>query len=457
MRAPDHARFRPHTVPPLAPLPREPDVVVVGAGAAGIAAARRLRARGLSVAVLEARDRVGGRTFTTTLRGHAVDLGAHWLHAGPINPLVAFGVARGEPLRRAAQESHLMVGRRKGRPDEAAAYGRAFALADRAMTGGAGRDGPDRPAAFALPPGLGPWGRRVALVHGLVSGRPLAEVSLHDFPSMEYGDNFFIAGGYGAYLARLARALPITLGAPVRVIDWSGAGVAVDVGGRGRIRARAVLVTAPMMVLQDEAAFRFSPPLPPGIRAAIDGFLPGIYEHVVLHWPSAPFRGRDRLAGLTGGRRQPPGLLTRVDGTAFHYFELDRPMTAALDAAGAGPDGARRLTRAVLTDHVGSGRLGDLAIPAVSEWRLDPWSRGSWAVVPPGHAPARDALKEPVGERIWFAGEALSRRQWGTAGGAYEEGERAAEAIAAALAGSRAGEAKRAREPRDPLSRAGEG
>ena len=430
---PDHARFRPSVGPRLAPLPRTPDVVVVGAGAAGIAAARRLLARGLAVAVVEARDRVGGRTVTTLLRGHPVDLGAHWLHAGPINPLVRLGHSRGEPLRRAAQESHLMVGRRRARRDEEAAYGRAFAVADRAMTARAG-SGPDRPAAAVLPPGLGPWGHRVALVHGLVSGRPLAEVSLHDFPSMEYGDNYFIAGGYGAYLARLAQGLPIALSAPVRSIAWSQAGVAIEAEGLGRLQARAVLLTVPVMVLQDEDAIRFSPALPAAARAAIDGFTQGIYEHVVLHWPSAPFRGRDRLAGLTGGRLQPPGLLTRVDGTPFHFFELDAPLCARLDAAGAGPDGARRLARAILAEHVGAGRLADLAVPAVSEWRHDPWSRGSWAVVPPGHAAARDTLKAPVAERIWFAGEALSRLQWGTAGGAYDEGERAADAIAAVLA-----------------------
>jgi monoamine oxidase len=62
-------------------------------------------------------------------------------------------------------------------------------------------------------------------------------------------------------------------------------------------------------------------------------------------------------------------------------------------------------------------------------WRHDPWSRASWAVVPPGLSAARDTLKAPVAERIWFAGEALSRAQWGTAGGAWEEGERAAEEI----------------------------
>jgi len=85
------------------------------------------------------------------------------------------------------------------------------------MTGAAGA-GEDRPAATALPP-MGPWGARVAAVHGLVSGRPLGEVSLHDFPSMEYADNLFIAGGLGAYVARLAHELPIRLGAAVTAVD----------------------------------------------------------------------------------------------------------------------------------------------------------------------------------------------------------------------------------------------
>ncbi|MDB5648302.1 FAD-dependent oxidoreductase, partial [Methylobacterium sp.] len=141
---PAHERWRPSIAPRLAPLPQEPEVIVVGAGAAGIAAARGLIARGVSVAVLEARDRVGGRLLTVPLRGHAVDLGGHWLHAGPINPLVQLGITRGEPLRVAAQDSHLWVGRRRGRPAEAAALGRAFALADRAMSAQAAWAGPDR-------------------------------------------------------------------------------------------------------------------------------------------------------------------------------------------------------------------------------------------------------------------------------------------------------------------------
>lgn len=430
--SPEHARFRPTVAPRFAPLPAAPDVAVIGAGAAGIAAARHLVGRGLSVAVLEARDRVGGRAFTAALRGHPVDLGAHWLHAGPVNPLVALGHARGEPLRRAAQDGHLRVGRRPGRPAEQAAFSRAFDVADRAMTLAAGlRE--DAPASSAVPPGLGPWRARISLVHALVSGRPLTEVSLHDWPSLEYGDNFFIAGGYGAYLARLALDLPIRLGAPVAALDTAGPGVRIRLEDGGTLDVRAVIVTVPIPVLQ--RSVRFTPPLPARMRAAVDGFLSGTYEHVVLHWPSAPFRGRDRLASLVGGRHEPPGMLTRIDGTPFHYFELDAAFAEAADALGCGPDAERRFARAVLAEHFGHRALRDLAMPAVTGWRRDPWSRGSWAVVPPGHAAARATLGEPVAERIWFAGEANSRLQWGTAGGAYAEGTRAADAVADRLAG----------------------
>jgi hypothetical protein len=201
-------------------------------------------------------------------------------------------------------------------------------------------------------------------------------------------------------------------------------------GAFGTIPARAAIVTAPMAVLQ-AGGLRFDPGLPPAVEEAIAGFAPGTYEHVVLHWPGAPFRGADRIASFAGGRGKPAGMLTRLDGTPFHYFELDQPMRDRLD--GRGPDAARRLARTVLAERFGHRALRDLAIPAVSTWREDPWSRNSWAVVPPGRFPIRDDLKAPVADRLWFAGEALSRPQWGTVGGAWVEGERAASEVAARL------------------------
>jgi monoamine oxidase len=421
---------RPTVEPRFAPLPPNPDVIVIGAGAAGIGAARRLLARGLTVAVLEARDRVGGRAVTVTMRAHPIDLGAHWLHAGPVNPLVKLGHARGERLRRAPREGHLVVGRRFGTPAERAAVERAFDLADRALTLGA-RQQPDRPASAAMPV-LGPWGRRTATVHGLLAGRPLGEVSLQDYPSLEYGQNWFIAGGFGAYIARLAQGLPIRIGHFARDLDWSGSGIRIS-GDFGTLQARAAVVTVPVAVLQ-AGGLRFEPELPEPQRGAIESFLPGTYEHVVLHWPGAPFQGPDRLATLTGTHAEPPGFLTRIDGTPFHYFELDHPTAERLSRGG--PDAAARFARGVMAAHFGHRAIRDLSVAAVTAWGSDPLSRASWAALPPGAAGARQTLKEGVAQKIWFAGEALSREQWGTAGGAWTEGERAADAIAGVL-GSR--------------------
>src|SRR5205085_9143247 len=130
--------------------PREADVAIIGAGAAGIAAARRCLAAGLTVAVVEARERVGGRAVTTLLKGHPVDLGAHWLHSGPINPLVRLGCDRGEPIRPAPVGRHLLVRGRPALPAERRGLQRAFEVADRALTLGA-KEPRDRAAASALP------------------------------------------------------------------------------------------------------------------------------------------------------------------------------------------------------------------------------------------------------------------------------------------------------------------
>ena len=179
---------------------------------------------------------------------------------------------------------------------------------------------------------MGPLGQRVAAIHGLVSGRPLGEVSLHDFPSMEYADNLFIAGGLGAYVRRLSHDLPVQARhrrPRHRLVGTRRADreFGRDASGQGRHRHHAHGGAA-------ADAIRFAPALPNEFAQAIHGFTQGVYEHVVLHWPDSPFRGADRLASLTGTRLRPPGLLTRIDGAPFHFFELDQPTAAEFRPAG---------------------------------------------------------------------------------------------------------------------------
>lgn len=440
MLDPDPIDARPNDTPPAtAPDDTPVDVAIVGAGAAGIGAARACLAAGLTVTILEARDRVGGRAVTAQFGGHAIDLGAHWLHAGRLNPLVRLGSERGENLRRSPGAGEIVLNGRRGTREHRRLHGRAFDQADRAFAAAA-REPTDRSIAAAMPP-LGRWRAAIEATMALISGRPLHEVSAADFPSDEFGDNYFVAGGYGAYLARLSAGLPIRLATPVTSIDWSGTGVVLGTPHRA-VSARCAIVTVPVPVLA-HGAVAFSPQLPAGTAHAIDRFLAGTYEHVILSWPDAPVGGRDTLVKVTG-RGGHYGMLTYIDDAPFHYFELDHETVLR---AGARPGGLARFARTFLRAHFGARATRSLRVLCVTDWRRDPWARCSWAVVPPGEVAIRGALAAPVGERIWFAGEATSRAMWGTLGGAWEEGARAAgEAIERLRVERRAGSVSRAGE-----------
>src|SRR4029079_15186852 len=100
---------------------------------------------------------------------------------------------------------------------------------------------------------------------------------------------------------------------------------------------------------------------------------------------------------------RPPGLLTRIDGAPFHFFELDQPIAASFDRRDI--HASYRYAREVLAEQFGYWAIRKLPPLHSTRWRHDPWSRASWAVVPPGLFAIRDVLKAPVGKRIWFAGE----------------------------------------------------
>ncbi|TDR94293.1 flavin monoamine oxidase family protein [Enterovirga rhinocerotis] len=407
--------LRPVASPRLAPVADEVEVAIVGAGAAGIAAARRCRELGLTCAVLEARDRVGGRAVTVPIAGQPIDLGAHWLHAGDVNPLVALGLAQGEDLTKAEPASHLVVDGRIAGPDDRAAWGRAFETVDAAITAAA-ESGPDRSLGEVFPP-IGVWREPMMATFALISGRPLSEVSTQDFPSDEFGNNWFVAGGYGAYLARLAEGLPIALGTPVRRIDRTGRVVALETD-RGRVVADRVIVTVPVPVLA-AGAIDIVPALPPDVTDALCGFLPGTYEHVVLNWPGSPFQEPDRLVKVVSPGAS-FGMMSRLEGSALHYLELDHATAAGRDRGDLAD-----FARSWLAAQFGERAARDLDIPCVTDWVGDPWSRCAWAVVPPGRASDRLTLSRPVDDRLLIVGEASSKRMWGTVGGAWEEGARA--------------------------------
>ncbi|MDB5420458.1 MAG: amine oxidase, partial [Brevundimonas sp.] len=261
-----------------APLPAELDIVIIGAGAAGIAAARRLSATGLSVGVLEARDRVGGRAHTLDHRLVAhrqgsvevgLDMGCGWLHSADENILTEIGRQAGftidetpPPWNRPA----FNLGLDKAEVTE---FGAAFDAFDQRIAKAAAQ-GDDHAASTQFAPADDPdsrWNPRMDAVSGALNGARFAEVSTIDYDAYrDTGVNYRVREGYGRLIAALAQSLPVILDCPVTRIDRSGPRLIVQTP-RGAVTCRAVILTVPTSLIGREA-IRVDPPVPALVEAA---------------------------------------------------------------------------------------------------------------------------------------------------------------------------------------------
>ena len=399
-------------------------VVIVGAGSAGLAAAARLRDAGRSVTLLEARDRIGGRAFTDTALGAdcPFDAGAEYIHWAERNPWAP--IARAAGARFAHEEGWARTLTIDGRPatePERAARRAGFSGLDALLKP---KDG-DLSLAEAARAG-GPEAEQAAAgLSRLSLGEDPGRVSAVDYDRLWSGTDLWV-DGYGNLLARHFADLPVRLGCPVQAIDWSGPEVRVETA-RGTLSAAAVIVTVPVGVLHG-GALRFTPGLPEMHRTALDGLHMGAYTKIGLRLDPAkidPAAFGDAVAVATGG----PTL----------YFEMG-PFGRPLAVANLGGDGARDLCRAgevaavaFATERLGA-ILGSKARGAVqtgrlAAWWTDPYAHGSYSIVAPGQAEARDRLRAPVGGRVFLAGEALAGGGAMTVGGATLDGERAAREV----------------------------
>ena len=244
----------------------ECDVIVIGAGASGLGAARRLAAAGLAVRVVEARNRLGGRAWTAHDRsGHPIELGCAWLHSADENELCAIAFQSGltidrtrPPWRTQMNDVGFPVA---DQADFRAALGRLFARLDEAGEAEADQSG-DR----LLEPGSR-WNPLLNATSTYINGVELDQLSVHDFwRYRDTGVNWRITEGYGGLMAALGAELDITLDCPVSLVDHAGPQVRIETP-RGALHARAVIVTVPTDVLC-AGVLRFHPALPDKMQAA---------------------------------------------------------------------------------------------------------------------------------------------------------------------------------------------
>lgn len=390
------------------------DCVVIGAGAAGIAAARLLAGSKRRILVIEARARIGGRAWTVEAApGMPLDLGCGWLHSADRNPLAGLARAAGFSVDR-----HLPDwSRSRTRSEWRRAYHR---LEDRI----ARWQGPDVAAADLLEPG-DRWNATIDAIATYVSGAELRAVSVHDLQRYrDSGVNWRVREGLGTAIAALGQGLPIALETMAKRIDRSGSMLRIDTT-RGTIECRTAVVTVPSTVVGE---------LVPEKAEAAAGLPLGFADKLFFRLDGAEaFPSDHHVLGSTE-RTATGSYQIRPHGRPLVEAYFAGSNARALEAAG------ETAMAAFATDELagvfGSGIRKRLRLLASSAWAADPWARGAYSYALPGRAGSRAELAAPVDERLFFAGEATSPEDFSTAHGAWTSGIAAAKAALEALGGS---------------------
>lgn len=397
------------------------DCIVIGAGAAGIAAARRLAGWGYDIALLEARNRIGGRAWTSAQAlGLPWDRGAQWLHNGRDNPLWPLARDAGRDLIWSDFENMAV----SGGPDAQGALFAALARLDGRIDRAAAR----ADAATRLDTLIQGerWADAALILSAMSIGGDPGQISLADAAMMESGADGLVAGGPGELLGALAQGLPIHLGHRVSAIDMRPADHLVVSGDFGQLTARAVLVTIPPMVLA-QGRLGVTPRLPDRHLAAVAALGPADFIKVGLRLPQ-------RWPGGAEFAVDPSGLV--AGEAALLHLDPRAPLASVIFAgayaralAADGPRALADAAQAVLHHQTGQRAIAT----DTHDWRADPFSGGTWALLQPGAATARQDYVTPVDDRMFFAGEAAPGPFATTLGGAWLSGLAAAAAMDAAM------------------------
>lgn len=426
------------------------DVLVIGAGMSGLAAARELTTRGYQVIVLEARDRIGGRIWTNhDWPNVALDLGASWIHGVTGNPIAALAQKFNAETVPTDYDSLAIYDAEGELLSDAEADDLNTALDDLLEALDAERERrldagePDISLGAAIEQILADEdldaAERRALNYAInttIEHEYAAEVSdlslfYWDESADDRGGDVVFPGGYDQIVDGVASGLDIRLNHIVTEVRYADDGVMV-ITSQGQFTADYAVVTLPLGVLK-QGRVKFSPPLPPAKQTAIDRLGMNVLNKVYLRFPTVFWAEADTdfLGHIAEAKGEWAEFLS-----IYKYTNL--PILLCFNAGEFGSAIEHRSDEEIVTEVMAVLRklfgadVPDPEAALITRWNADPFAGGSYSHYAPGASPDDvQALAESIDEVVFFAGEATYAEHPATVHGAYLSGLRAAQAIAA--------------------------
>lgn len=413
-------------------FPTDLDVVIIGAGAAGLGAARKLMKAGHSVLIVEAANRVGGRAWTQSESfGVPVDMGCSWISGAKKNRFAKMGRKKGFTLvGHTDVNTALFMDGRRATKAELKAYDRAGSKVEKAL-GKAGKQGIDIAGSEVIPKGVPLMGAAKAWMGPMDYGMDYDDIStLDDYISANDQPSYIVAEGLGTLVATLTGDIPISLNTSVTSVDSAGQNIVVETSN-GTITAKTCLVTVSTGVLAS-GAIRFNPALPVAKQEAIHNLPMGLLIKVPLLFDGARLGLKDNEWMSYDIPDDPTTracfFITWPFGYDYVFGNIGGKFGWELSKEK--PEATVDFALEEMVKQVGSDARKHFLKGIATDWATNPLTHGAYAAVRPGGVGARDVLSDPIADKLFFAGEAMGGNRSALVNGAYESGRKVAKRIA---------------------------